>query len=133
MNRNIEDLVDYAEDKLREIKSDIGELNDVPNKYEYIFAKLISLQEGSINSVKRLNINTVKRSNLNTLKKSRNAEDKLQEIKNRIRELKRVSEKYGYIFEKLIALVEYTINSIKKIYNLNLPNKSRNTMKNARR
>ena len=61
------------------------------------------------------------------------SQDKLREIKRDIQELKRIPAKYAYIFEKMIALQEYTINTVKKSHHLNSPKKSRNTMKNSQR
>ena len=71
MNRNIDDLIGYSEDSLRAIKNDIDELKRVPEKYAYLFEKLIALHEYTIAAIKKAESRSSKNSKRNTLKNNR--------------------------------------------------------------
>ena len=71
MNRNIDDLIGYSEDSLRAIKNDIDELKRVPEKYAYLFEKLIALQEYTIAAIKKAESRSSKGVRRNTLKNNR--------------------------------------------------------------
>lgn len=54
---NVEDLVDFCKDKLREVKNDIKGLGKVPEKYAYVFEKLIAMQEYTVASLQKIERN----------------------------------------------------------------------------
>jgi hypothetical protein len=42
------------------------------------------------------------------------SKDKLREIKGDIKNMKKIPSKYAYVFEKMVALQEYTISGVER-------------------
>jgi hypothetical protein len=43
------------------------------------------------------------------------SKEKLREIKGEIKEIKKVPGKYAYIFEKMIALQDFTVSGVERV------------------